>query len=209
MNLPSFGRRLPRGTGPQNPECAANLESGFVQRFVPIRDAGERPALRHLDQAPAQFAEVAPPQRQRIGGDFDSDLVHRASRLRADLVMTLGDDRHVIHLVEQLSSQRLDLGIGRITACEDAEVDAELEQMRLAPSSGVSSFCSTAVRTSWIRRPATCHFGSIVRPKSVGFIEANWWTNDGVTVSAIRSITPLGRIRVLLKGANRRLSVKR
>src|SRR5204863_2988434 len=61
--------------------------------------------------------------------------------------------------------------------------------MSLAPSSGVSSFCSTAVRISWIRRPATCHFGSIVRPKSVGFIEANWWTKDGVTVSAIRSIT--------------------
>jgi hypothetical protein len=34
-------------------------------------------------------------------------------------------------------------------------------------------------------RCATCHFGSIVRPKSAGFIEANWWTRDGVTVAAI------------------------
>src|SRR5437879_4361656 len=64
--------------------------------------------------------------------------------------------------------------------------------MSRAPSSGVSSLFSTEVRPSWIKRPDTCHFGSIVRPKSVGFIEANWWTRDGVTVSAIAVITPLG-----------------
>jgi hypothetical protein len=32
---------------------------------------------------------------------------------------------------------------------------------------------------------ATFHFGSIVAPNSVGFIDANWWTREGLTVSAM------------------------
>src|SRR5437773_10586602 len=79
-----------------------------------------------------------------------------------------------------------------------------MDEMSLAPSSGVSSFCSTAVRISWIRRPATCHFGSIVRPKSVGFIEANCWTRDGVTVAAIEKPPFQGRITVRPQANNDR-----
>src|SRR5947207_15940374 len=55
--------------------------------------------------------------------------------------------------------------------------------MTRAPSSGVRYFFSTAMRTSLISVSATFHFGSIVAPNSVGFIDANWWTSEGLTVS--------------------------
>src|SRR5919198_2292517 len=76
--------------------------------------------------------------------------------------------------------------------------------MTRAPSNGVSCFFSTALRTSLMRRSPTCHFGSMVGPNSVGFIEANWWTRDFVTASAM---TPpwLGE-RVHIQGAKGGLS---
>src|SRR6266511_1119965 len=57
--------------------------------------------------------------------------------------------------------------------------------MTRAPSSGVSCCFSTALRTSFTSLSATCHFGSIVAPNSVGFIAANWCTSEGVTVPAM------------------------
>src|SRR5947209_5309844 len=67
--------------------------------------------------------------------------------------------------------------------------------MTRAPSSGVSCFFSTAVRTSFTSLSATCHFGSIVAPNSVGFIAANWWTSECVTAPVIENNPLLGRRR--------------
>src|SRR4051794_28613331 len=69
---------------------------------------------------------------------------------------------------------------------------AVIEEMRRAPSSGVRYFCSTASCTCFTSFPATCHFGSMFLPNSVGFIAAYWWTSDGVMVSVITE-TPLSR----------------
>ena len=56
----------------------------------------------------------------------------RTTRAGADLVVPLGHDRDVVQLLEQLTSERLDLCIGRLTTGEDAEVHAQLEYGRLA-----------------------------------------------------------------------------
>src|SRR6266566_5801608 len=68
---------------------------------------------------------------------------------------------------------------------------AVIEEITRAPSSGGSSCFSTAVCTCLIRRPPSCHFGSIAGPNSVGFIEANCWTKEPCTVPAIQQ-PPLG-----------------
>src|SRR5712691_10292302 len=68
---------------------------------------------------------------------------------------------------------------------------AVIDEMRRAPSSGVRYSFSTEVLTSFRSRSATCHFGSIFGPNSFGFIEANCWTRDAVTVGAILG-PPLG-----------------
>src|SRR5439155_5874089 len=57
--------------------------------------------------------------------------------------------------------------------------------MTRAPSSGVRYFWSTASCTCFTSFPATCHFGSMLLPNSVGFIAAYWWTSDVVMVSVI------------------------
>lgn len=44
----------------------------FADLFVAVGDAGERPALRHLDQAPAQLREIATPEGEGLGGDLDA-----------------------------------------------------------------------------------------------------------------------------------------
>src|SRR6266566_2885706 len=63
---------------------------------------------------------------------------------------------------------------------------AVIEEITRAPSSGGSSCFSTAVCTCLIRRPPSCHFGSIAGPNSFGFIEANCWTKEPCTVPAIK-----------------------
>ena len=40
----------------------------FADLFVAVGDAGERPALRHLDQAPAQLRDIATPQGSASAG---------------------------------------------------------------------------------------------------------------------------------------------
>src|SRR5438874_7435737 len=78
--------------------------------------------------------------------------------------------------------------------------------MTRAPSSGVSCFFSTAMRTSFTSLSATCHFGSIVAPNSVGFIAANWCTSECVTAPAIDNNPLLGRRRykLIFAGPRRR-----
>ena len=88
-----------------------------------VGDAGESPALGHLDQTPAQLRDIASPQGKRLSRDLDAQLVHCALRSYTDLVVALGDDRDVIHLREQLLSEVIDLGRRGLTAREDAEVD--------------------------------------------------------------------------------------
>ena len=73
---------------------------------------------------------------------------------------------------------------------------AAIEEMTRAPSSGVKCSFSTALRTSLTRRSATCHFGSIVAPNSVGFIDANWCTSEVLTVPAMTSTPSYGRKRL-------------
>jgi hypothetical protein len=42
--------------------------SRFADLFVAVGDAGERPALPHLDQAPAQLRDIATPQGSASAG---------------------------------------------------------------------------------------------------------------------------------------------
>jgi len=63
---------------------------------------------------------------------------------------------------------------------------AVIDEITRAPSSGVKWPFSTDPLTSFKRRSPTCHFGSIVGPNSFGFIEANCWTKECVTVAAIQ-----------------------
>src|SRR5439155_17484238 len=112
------------------PAEARYLRGGGVH--LPVVDARERPSLRQLDEPAAQLREVASPDRERVGRNLDPQLVDGAFGLRADRVVPLRDDGDVVHLLEQLFSERLDLSVRRLPSGEHAEVDANLEDGRLA-----------------------------------------------------------------------------
>src|SRR3954449_13339028 len=72
------------------------LELGHVG--VALGDAGARPALRRLDQPPAEHVQLALVVGQVLGRDLDAHLVQRRLALGTDLVALLGHDRDLSDL---------------------------------------------------------------------------------------------------------------
>jgi len=68
---------------------------------------------------------------QPLRRDLDPHLVQRSFALLADLVALLGHDRNLAHLRQEQPRELVDLGRGRPSPSEDAEVDTDLHPRRL------------------------------------------------------------------------------
>ena len=113
---------------------------------VALGDAGSRPVIGALDQAPLELRALGLVGRHVIGGQLDPHLVHGRLGAAADLVAFLGDDRHRLDAASSSHVRRgesISAGVD-LAAGEDAEVDPDLERRLLVCATGnhEGSLCS-------------------------------------------------------------------
>src|SRR6185295_4768246 len=116
--------------GPQSSLASATPISGIASR-LPLFPAAKRSGNDSAALADRVLGPVLDERHQplfaagRARRELDIDLMHGRLDVGGDLEPLLGDDLHGVELVEQRLREAVDLGLGRLAAGKDAEVDDE------------------------------------------------------------------------------------